>query len=211
MPPQNTLLKLILLLLSGATLIIGVFIFQARLSILKTKTLPLTPPVRIVPHTILGQGHLKKEQWSALLLQVNSRINSAALSLILDCYLEEAAREQINHDIALAQMILETGYLKYGGVVLPEQNNFAGLGAINAENRGLSFNTIKEGIRAHIQHLKAYASQNPLNGPCIDPRFMLVTRGSAPTIFNLSGKWATDSEYGEKIYRILWRIYLMGE
>jgi LysM repeat protein len=47
------------------------------------------------------------------------------------------------------------------------------------------------GIKAQIQHLKCYSSTEPLNNECVDPRFNLVTRGIAPYITDLGGKWAS--------------------
>ncbi|MDE6588937.1 MAG: hypothetical protein K2K53_01045, partial [Oscillospiraceae bacterium] len=38
------------------------------------------------------------------------------------------------------------------------------------------------GIRAQVQHLKAYASIEPLKGECIDPRFKYVARGCAEVV-----------------------------
>ena len=56
------------------------------------------------------------------------------------------------------------------------------------------------GIRAQIQHLKAYASSENLVNACVDPRFHLVSRSSATCIGDLgNGKWATDSGYAGKI------------
>ena len=61
-----------------------------------------------------------------------------------------------------------------------------------------------------MQHLKAYASTEPLKGECIDPRFKYVARGCAGVVEwlgqqeNPQGKgWATGADYGEKIVIIL--------
>ena len=76
--------------------------------------------------------------------------------------------------------------------------------------KGNSFSTPQLGIRAQVQHLKAYASTEPLKGECIDPRFKYVTRGCAEVVEwlgqqeNPQGKgWATGAGYGEKIIAIL--------
>jgi hypothetical protein len=115
--------------------------------------------------------------------------------------------EGVNADVAFAQMCLETGYLKFGGTVTPDQNNFCGLGTISADVPGERFETMREGIRAHIQHLKAYGSTLDLVNPCIDNRFKYVTRGIAPKIFELTGRWAADPEYGNILKGILERLY----
>ena len=100
----------------------------------------------------------------------------------------------------------ETGFLRYGGDVERSQYNFAGLGATGNGAKGNSFATVREGIRAQIQHLKAYASTETLNNPCVDSRFKYVTRGCAPYVEwlgiseNPSGKgWATAKKYGYSI------------
>ena len=116
---------------------------------------------------------------------------------------EEAGYEGVNGDVLFAQVMLETNYLRFGNDVKPEQCNFGGLGATGNGNPGLSFRDVRTGIRAQVQHLKAYGSHEPLNNACADPRFLLVTRGSAPTIFDLSGKWAASRTYGESLDRII--------
>jgi hypothetical protein len=86
-------------------------------------------------------------------------------------------------------------------------NNFCGLGSIGPGQPGEAFPDPRTGVRAHIQHLKAYASEEPLNGVLVDPRYRWVRRGSSPTIQGLSGTWAADRAYSEKIYAILERLY----
>jgi len=122
-------------------------------------------------------------------------------------YIEEANYEGVNHDIAFSQMCLETGYLKYGGDVKRHQFNFCGLGASGNAEPGLYFNNIRDGVRAHIQHLKAYASTESLQKDKIDTRFDFIKRGSAVHYKDLTGKWAADPHYGGKIQSILGRIY----
>jgi hypothetical protein len=50
-----------------------------------------------------------------------------------------------------------------------------------------------------VQHLKAYGSRLPLNNTCVDPRFGVVERGSVKVVQNLTGKWATDGNYGNAL------------
>jgi len=125
--------------------------------------------------------------------------------------LEEAEAEGVRAEVVFAQAMHETGWLQYGGDVSPEQCNFAGIGATGGVP-GNSFNddganSVRKGLRAQVQHLKAYASTEPLNNKQVDPRFHLVTRGCATTVQELSGRWATGSTYGnaliEQIERLL--------
>jgi hypothetical protein len=86
-------------------------------------------------------------------------------------------------------------------------NNFCGLGAIGPGQPGEVFPDPRTGVRAHIQHLKAYATAEPLNGVLVDPRYRWVRYGSSPTIHGLSGTWAADKSYSDKIGVILERLY----
>ena len=120
-------------------------------------------------------------------------------------YIEECNAEGIKAEVAFCQAMLETGFLKYGGDVSISQYNFAGLGATGGVP-GLSFSSVREGVRAQVQHLKAYASTEPLNNACVDPRFGYVTRGNAPYVEWLGMKenpngygWASAQNYGYTI------------
>lgn len=154
---------------------------------------------------IMGDGTTSEVQLLRLL-----RLNKAPLNLYGDLpaiYREEAAIEGVNYDIAFCQMCLETGFLQFGGDVKPEQNNFGGIGAIGNGVRGDSFSDRRIGVRAQIQHLKAYATTKPLVQPLVDPRFSLVKRGTAPLLSQLAGRWAEDTNYDKKIMAILRRLY----
>ena len=116
---------------------------------------------------------------------------------------EEATDENVKPEVVFGQAMKETGYLQFGGDVQIEQFNFAGLGATGNGVHGNSFANIREGIRAQVQHLKAYASKDSLNHDCVDVRFGYVNRRSAPYVEWLGIKenpnkagWAASSEYG---------------
>lgn len=123
-----------------------------------------------------------------------------------EIYVEECAAEGVRAEVAFSQAMLETGFLRFGGDVKKEQYNFAGLGAVGGGASGASFSSIREGIRAQVQHLKAYASTAPLNQAVVDPRFQYVTRGTAKYVEWLGQKenpngygWATAKNYGYNI------------
>ena len=125
-------------------------------------------------------------------------------------YVEESKAEGIKVEVAFMQAMVETGWLKFGGAVQISQYNFAGIGALDGGAQGATFKTIREGVRAQIQHLKAYANEKPLNNTQVDPRFQLVKRGSAKYVEWLGQKenpngygWATAEDYGYKILRLL--------
>ena len=125
-------------------------------------------------------------------------------------YVEEAKAEGIKVEVAFMQAMVETGWLKFGGAVQISQYNFAGIGALDGGAQGATFKTVREGVRAQIQHLKAYANEKPLNNTQVDPRFHLVKRGSAKYVEWLGQKenpngygWATAEDYGYKILRLI--------
>ena len=113
---------------------------------------------------------------------------------------EEAQSEGVSPEVLYGQVMKETGYLKFGNLVQPNQCNFGGLGATGPGNLGYTFGSVREGLRAQVQHLKAYGSTEPLINPCIDARFKYVSRGCAPRTVDLNGKWAVPGVgYGESI------------
>jgi hypothetical protein len=166
-----------------------------------------TAEVQPTGRLILGRGKTRAEKLVSFFLSENRYADRAFIEELAFLYIAEAENEGINHDIAFVQMCLETGFLRFGGLVKPEMNNFCGLGSIGPEQPGISFPTAQIGIRAHIQHLKAYATELPLNEKLVDPRYHLVRRGSVPEIQGLAGTWAADRNYAEKIETILERLY----
>ena len=116
---------------------------------------------------------------------------------------EEAAAEGVRAEVVFCQAMHETGWLRFGGDVSVGQCNFAGIGATGGGVAGATFADVRTGIRAQVQHLKAYASTEALNNACVDPRFNYVTRGIAPTLDDLDGRWATGKGYGAKIYSLM--------
>lgn len=130
---------------------------------------------------------------------------ASTINQFAQIFYEEATVEGVRAEVAFTQCMKETGFLKYGGDVLPNQYNFAGIGATGAVH-GASFSNVRMGVRAQIQHLKAYGSISPLTNPCVDPRFNLVKRGSAQYVEWLGIKenpngygWATSKNYGHDI------------
>jgi hypothetical protein len=156
---------------------------------------------------IMGKGRVDEEKLALFLVRNSPFARLDFARIMAGLYIEEAAHEGIDHDVAFAQMCLETGFLTFNGLVRSEWNNFCGLGAIGPEQPGLVFPDPRTGVRAHIQHLKAYATSEPLNLSLVDPRYRYVRAGSSPTIDGLAGTWAADKLYPEKIYGILQRLY----
>ncbi|MBQ9494953.1 MAG: glucosaminidase domain-containing protein [Treponema sp.] len=166
------------------------------------------PPERTtISRSLTGQGVVPAELLAAFLRENNASVSQRDALYLARCYISEANDEGINSDVAFAQMCLETGFLKFGGLVTADMHNYCGLGAIDETHRGESFETVQLGVRAHIQHLNAYGDTDELVNPVVDKRARFVTpRGKAPTIFELAGTWAQDAAYGAKLDGILTRM-----
>ena len=159
---------------------------------------------------IMGKAAATAEQMKAYLKKKNPAVPQSVLDMI-PLYISEGEAEGVRGDIAFAQSCLETGNFTFSGsAVNLKQNNFCGLGVTQRGKTGLSFESAQLGIRAQIQHLKAYASTDKLRNALADPRFRYVKRGCAPYVEwlgqkeNPQGKgWAAGEKYGEKILSIL--------
>ncbi|GHV47769.1 hypothetical protein FACS189499_05860 [Clostridia bacterium] len=159
---------------------------------------PSTPPTTDKT-PILGKSICTAEQ-----LNVYAKKNNPNAPELGAIFIEEGNAEGVRGDVAFCQSILETGWFAFkGSSVSPSQNNFCGLGAVGGGAKGVSFATAREGVRAQIQHLKAYASKDALINACVDPRFKLVTRGIAPNWEDLNGRWAVPgTDYGQTIVKL---------
>lgn len=192
--------------------------FRARIDALMKNANEINAPVReddspfSVPKTlseydtaIIGTPLASQEQCVSYLLSVNPHpAISVSPRELVAYYYEEGAREGIRPDVAFAQALKETGFFRYGGTVTPDQNNYCGLGTTSTEIKGAYFATSQIGVRAHIQHLLAYASTRRPIRPVVDPRYNLV-RNVYGTITlgnwqDLNGRWAVPGDsYGQSI------------
>jgi len=172
-------------------------------------------------HPIMSKGQADIYQMTTLAFNKYKEFKiNCGLDELAQMFIEESAIEGVNHDVAWCQSIHETGYFQYKGQALPEWNNYSGLGVTGQIGSdgiplGNKFKTPREGIRAQIQHLKAYASKESLNGKLIDERFDLVFRGSAPYVEYLGAKdnptgigWAYPGQgYGDRIVDYMNLLY----
>ncbi|WP_044294475.1 N-acetylmuramoyl-L-alanine amidase [Robinsoniella peoriensis] len=159
---------------------------------------------------IMGNSAATVEQMKTYIKEKNPAVAQSVLDM-LPLYLSDGEAEGVRGDIAFAQSCLETGNFTFAqSAVALEQNNFCGMGVTENGMKGNSFDSPQLGIRAQIQHLKAYASMDALVNENIDPRFKYVMRGSAKYVEwlgiqeNPTGKgWAAGAGYGAKIVAIL--------
>ena len=169
-------------------------------------------PVDLTNEAILGKAMATQQQCVQYLLSVNPM---PALSVspqeLVSYYYEEGAREGIRPDVAFAQALKETGYFRYGGTVTPDQNNYCGLGTTSSTVKGVYFSSARLGVRAHIQHLLAYASTRHPAEPVVDPRYTLVRsiygNNTLNTWRDLNGRWAVPGHtYGQSIMELFSHI-----
>ena len=167
---------------------------------------------------IMGTAVATVQQMQSYIQKVNPAVPKSVIDMV-EYYISEGKTEGVRGDIAFAQSCLETGNFTFNGsAVTLDQNNFAGIGVTKNGMKGNSFSHPWIGIRAQIQHLKAYASNEKLYGVCVDPRFCYVKREIAPYVEWLGiqenpqgGGWAAGKNYGSKILEILAKIIAMPE
>ncbi|MBE6073683.1 MAG: tetratricopeptide repeat protein [Selenomonas ruminantium] len=161
--------------------------------------------------TILGPAEATQEQMIAFIKKRNAHPKlNCTVEDIVNFYYQEAGREGVRPDVALCQALKETGFFNYGGDVAPNQNNFCGLGALgNHHEPGHSFATPQLGVRAHIQHLLAYARATQPGLPIVDPRYWHIVQnrpdlyGKVTKWTGLNGTWAVPGKtYGQDILRL---------
>ncbi|MDR2030497.1 MAG: glucosaminidase domain-containing protein [Puniceicoccales bacterium] len=160
-------------------------------------------PLTAMATDILGQDDVPPQAMEAYLLSRNPALNRRYVHHLVAIYRQECRREGVRPLVAFAQMCWETNHLRFTGTVNRRQNNFCGLGVTGNGVRGDKFAFVRQGVRAHVQHLKTYASPLPLHARSVDRRRRFVLPGSAPTIEELTGRWGMDKNYGHNIVRLM--------
>jgi hypothetical protein len=148
--------------------------------------------IPVSPENILGTGRMDTEQLSLFLIGGNTGLNKTFVRDFAEAYVIEAAVEGVNHDIAWTQMCLETDFFRFNGKVRVESNNYGGISA--GENAAkVRFPTPLQGIRGHVQRLKAFAAQ-----------------GTAVNIHQLAGKWTNDPNYSARLKGMVDNLYVLA-
>lgn len=193
---------------------------------MQTEKIEQTSAVNIIQdeneyYAVAGESAVTSEQLAAYFTanggvypaDVLSGGGAPDLETFCKLYIEEAKEENIRPEVAFAQSMKETGFLQFGGDARITQFNFAGLGATGGGVPGNSFSDVRTGIRAQIQHLKAYATKDELKNECVDERYDYVLRGSAPYVEWLGQQenpqglgWATAENYGQDIASMIAKI-----
>lgn len=179
----------------------------------RTPDAPAGPSPRPGAVPIMGSARLTAAQLVAWFQGRYPRPSGAfaatvPVEVLGEYYIEEGVAEGVTGDIAFIQSIVETGWFRFNGLVPASTNNFAGIGATGSNPGPAPFADARTGVRAQIQHLRAYADAGaftctapPLHNPCVDPRFdLVVPKGRAPLWNHLgNGNWAAASTYGSSI------------
>nr|WP_163277627.1 N-acetylmuramoyl-L-alanine amidase [Clostridium sporogenes] len=169
--------------------------------------------------TIMGRAQLTQDQAFNYFRTRNTEKSDQAVKNFISIVWEEANLEGIKPDVVFIQIMKETNFLKFTGDVKESQNNFAGIGATGGGVAGASFKDVRTGVRAVVQHLKAYCSTEALKSSCVDPRFTYVKRGISPYVEwlgigenpNYPDKgWAADNNYGKSIVEMMNSAKYMG-
>jgi hypothetical protein len=164
-----------------------------------------------LPERIMGCGTLTKREMVDFLLAKNRNLDKRLVEGLIDTYIAEAAYEGVNHDIAFAQMCYHTQYLSFAGTFVKSGTyNYCGLASLRTSTVPHRFEGRLEGVRAHIQHLKGYATTERPRRALADPRYHLLRDnhllGTAPVLHQLSNKWAGPG-YDAEIRAILRMAY----
>lgn len=175
-------------------------------------------------YPIMGSSSVTVEQMVAYFNSQGETYPAEALSkggadsieTFCQMYYEEATAEGVRPEVAFVQTMKETGWLQFGGDASIEQFNFAGLGTTGDGVPGNSYPDVRTGIRAQIQHLKAYATTDALVQECVDDRYEYVLRGCAPYVEWLGQNenpdgtgWATAENYGYSIVEMINKMKAM--
>ena len=169
-------------------------------------------PVDLDNGDILGGPMATEAQCVNYLLKINPSPNiSVTPEELVSYYYEEATKEGVRPDVAFAQALHETGNFSYGGTVTPDQNNYCGLGTTSEYVQGGYFPSAQIGVRAHIQHLLAYATTRMPSSDIVDPRYTMVRdiygAMTLPHWMDLNGRWAVPGTYyGQHIMAIFQQI-----
>ena len=148
---------------------------------------------------IIGLGRLQKDAIVAFIRSGNPAVSASVVDSIVNIYIQEATLEDINLNIAIAQMVLATNFLRND-----QRTNIHNYGGLS----GASFNDRQTGIRAHIQHLKGYATTEAPKTLIVNPRYNILRQngilGTITTRQQLYSTWAPLSrDYRARMENIL--------
>jgi N-acetylmuramoyl-L-alanine amidase len=140
----------------------------------------------------------------------DSQLKDKKLADIVNLYVKTCKSGGVDPLVAVSQMELETGHLT-SKASQPPRRNLAGIGITSAAAQGVSFPTFNKAVRAHVGRLAAFAipkgketqAQQALIAEALAVRPLPdAKRGIAVRLKGLSGVWAEDPKYANKIAKI---------
>lgn len=160
--------------------------------------------------SVMGKSRVSAQQMVAFFkkkTEKHTETGGATVPLkdLAQMFLEEGCDGLVRGDIAFIQAMVETGWLRFSPRMPKGHNNFSGIGAVDDGDTSAKFPNARTGVRAQIQHLRAYAdpkaTSKNLGHPLVDPRFNLVTPKGKASSWNDFGNgiWASDPLYAGKI------------
>jgi Mannosyl-glycoprotein endo-beta-N-acetylglucosaminidase len=167
---------------------------------------------------IMGPNRLTAPQLAAFIRNNGYTPNiTVTIDELAQYYIEESEKLGIRGDVAFAQSILETGGFNFSGSMVEIQdNNYAGIGACDSCNRGFLFPDARHGVRAQMQLLRVYVDPTVTIDSLPDPLLLPGTlrlgfRGKVQSWWDLTGTWATATDYGIRVYDLYLRIVAEAE
>ncbi|MBK9178609.1 MAG: glucosaminidase domain-containing protein [Acidimicrobiales bacterium] len=176
-------------------------------------TAPATPPAGGTP--IAGPSALGADGWQAAAAWAQGKGAAQVFVDLARLYWTWAPQAGIRPEVAYAQAALETGWGRFGGAITAAWRNPAGIktaGATgDAPDDHQRFPTWDAGVRAHVNHLSAYAGA-PTHVVVVDPatephpRYAVVASapwaGTVKTVEQLGGRWAPSAGYGQRVAQL---------
>jgi len=137
---------------------------------------------------------------------MNKWLKSKGCPEYADLYKKHGETYGVCWDMTVFQSCLETGFWKFGGDVKVTQQNYAGIGAVGGGAPGDSFKTPSEGIEAQIQNMALRSGvsipKEKIISPYVQKNYDLIRGRGTKTWESLSGTYAADKQYHEKIFAI---------
>jgi hypothetical protein len=205
---------------------LGAFVVVVALGALLAGCLPPPPPPSATPNSVMGQSRLTAAQIVAYYQakapkSLPYRATGATLEQLATMFVDEGNRYDVRGDIAFAQSIIETGWFNYPdyGIVRPDNDNFAGIGACSSCGNGYQFSSALSGVRAQLQLLRNYADPTSTTLTIPDPPVPELWglnpttaasnfdhyfhKGRAPKWTDMgNGNWASAPDYGTLVLQV---------
>ncbi|GBU28041.1 hypothetical protein R84B8_01599 [Treponema sp. R8-4-B8] len=103
-----------------------------------------------IPLYLTENSSLSHNTITAYIMSKNPSMSRQDVERLINTYILEAQKESINYEIAIAQMLYATKFLKNRKLLVT--HDYMGL------NNGNKYNNMTEGVRAHIRYLKEMIS-----------------------------------------------------